>query len=333
MSSNRRHFLKKSAMVGGGLLLGSDLLREVVAGVSPSIPEGTSKIIIPTDDGLRDARGNVIADRVGGLLDRGMEGLFGSSAEDAWRSLVEPRDIVGLKVNCLSRRRMSTHVELTWAVVERLEHVGIPRNHIIIWDRSDRDLREAGYRLNKRGNDVRCYGTDVVGFHSRLWMYGSVGSMCSRILTDHCTKIINLAVLKDHGICGVTLGMKNFFGAIHNPNKYHGNVGDPYIADLNALPLIRRKTVLTIIDGLTGQYNGGPPYMPQWTWDFNGLLLGIDPVALDVVGWGLIEKKRAEKGMPSLKEAKREPTYIATAADVQHRIGTNDPDRIQVVSI
>lgn len=333
MGSDRRQFLKKSAMVGGGLVLVPRLWTEVAAGVNSSGSEGRSKIVISTDDELRDAKGNWISARIGDLLDRGMEELLGGSAEDIWRSLVEPKDTVGLKVNCLSRRRMSTHVELTWAIVERLERVGIPRNHIIIWDRSDQDLQEAGYQLNKRGNDVRCYGTDAVGLHNRLWVYGSVGSMFSRILIDHCTKIINLSVLKDHGICGVTLGMKNFFGAIHNPNKYHGNAGDPYIADLNALPLIRRKTVLTIIDGLTAQYNGGPPYMPQWTWNFNGLLLGLDPVALDVVGWSIIEKKRAEKGMPSLKEVKREPTYIATAADEQHRIGTNDPDRIQIVPI
>ena len=43
--------------------------------------------------------------------------------------------------------------------------------------------------------------------------------------------------------------------------------------------------------------------MPQWTWPYNGLIVGRDPVALDYTGWQIIEKKRAEVGMKSLKEA------------------------------
>jgi hypothetical protein len=35
--------------------------------------------------------------------------------------------------------------------------------------------------------------------------------------------------------------------------------------------------------------------------------------------------------LKSLAEMKRAPTYIATAADAQHKLGTNDPSRIEVV--
>jgi hypothetical protein len=34
-----------------------------------------------------------------------------------------------------------------------------------------------------------------------------------------------------------------------------------------------------------------------------------------------------------LKEMKREPKYIATAADPQHRLGTNDPSRIERLEV
>ena len=73
--------------------------------------------------------------------------------------------------------------------------------------------------------------------------------------------------------------------------------------------------------------------MPQWTWPFNGLLVARDPVALDATGWQIIERKRAEKGMKPLKEMKREPRYIATAADAKHRLGTNDPKAIELVEV
>ena len=62
-------------------------------------------------------------------------------------------------------------------------------------------------------------------------------------------------------------------------------------------------------------------------------LVARDPVALDYCGWQIIEPKRPEKGMKSLNEMKREPTYIATAADLNHRLGTNDPKRINLVEV
>jgi len=140
-------------------------------------------------------------------------------------------------------------------------------------------------------------------------------------------------VLKDHGIVGVTLALKNLFGAIHNPNKYHLNVGDPYVADVYMLPPIRQKVRLAICDATTAQFEGGPSYMPQWSWPFNGLLVARDPVALDYTGWRIIEQKRAEKGMRPLKAEGRAPAYIATAADSAHRLGTNDPGRIERVEV
>jgi hypothetical protein len=71
--------------------------------------------------------------------------------------------------------------------------------------------------------------------------------------------------------------------------------------------------------------------MPQWAWPFHSLLAGRDPVALDYTGWRIVEQQRAAKGLPTLRAAKREPVYIARAADAQHRLGTNDPAMIDKV--
>jgi hypothetical protein len=98
-------------------------------------------------------------------------------------------------------------------------------------------------------------------------------------------------------------------------------------------PAIRQKVRLTICDALTAQYEGGPSYMPQWSWPYNGLIVARDPVALDYTGWQILERKRAEKGMKPLRELHREPVYIAAAADARHRLGTNDPTLIGVVEV
>ena len=99
------------------------------------------------------------------------------------------------------------------------------------------------------------------------------------------------------------------------------------------LPPIRQKVRLNICDALTAQYEGGPSFMPQWTWPYNGLMVSLDPVAMDYVGWQILEQKRADKGMKSLKAMERAPNYITTAADAQHRLGTNDPRQIQQVEV
>jgi len=293
-----------------------------------------SKVTIARDPALRSAGGSPDSARVLKLLDRAVQSFYGSDSPiDAWKKVVRPAEVVGLKVNCLSGRGAATNPVLVDAICERLQQAGIPQKDIVIWDRLNSDLESAGYKVASRKDRIRCLGNDSTGYDMELVVHGSAGSLLSNTLTRTCDAVINLPVLKDHGIAGVTLALKNLFGAIHNPNKYHMNVGDPYVADVNMFPAIRQKVRLSICDAITAQYEGGPSYMPQWSWPFNGLIVARDPVALDYTGWQILERKRAEKGMKPLRELKREPVYIATAADPQHNLGTNDPQRIDVVEV
>ncbi len=264
------------------------------------------------------------------LLDNAVMALLNrDDPVSAWEQIVHPGERVGLKVNCLAGRG-STHIELVDHVAERLQQAGIKAKDILIWDRFNRDLEDGGFTIRESGNRIRCYGNDSVGFEYDLQVFGSAASRVSKIVTRQVDAIINLPLLKDHSIAGITCSLKNIFGAIHNPNKFHIKHGDPYIADVNRYPALYGKVRLHICDALEAQYQGGPSFMPHWRWTFNGLLVATDPVALDYTGWQLIEKKRKEMGLPSLKEAEREPTYIATAADARHRLGINDPEKIKV---
>jgi len=111
----------------------------------------------------------------------------------------------------------------------------------------------------------------------------------------------------------VTGSLKNYFGAIHNPNKYHDSSCDPYIAELFETSPIRQKHRLTILDALRVQYHRGPSYHSRWLAAARKLIFSLDPVAADTVGWKLIEDLRAQNGLPSLKEEGREPGYLLTA--------------------
>jgi uncharacterized protein (DUF362 family) len=302
----------------------------ILAGAAPE----KSKVVIARDPALRAAGGLPDSSRVLKMLDRAMQSFYGGdSPADAWKKVVRTGEVIGLKVNCLSGRGAATSPVLVEAICERLQQAGIPQKDIVIWDRLNSDLESAGYRVASRKDRIRCIGNDTGGYDNELAVFGSVGSLLSNTLVRTCDAVINLPVLKDHGIVGVTLALKNMFGAIHNPNKYHVSVGDPYVADVNMLQPIRRKVRLTICDGLTAQYEGGPSYMPQWSWPYTGLMVARDPVALDYTGWQILERKRAEEGMKPLRELRREPLYIATAADARHRLGNNDPNLIDVVEV
>lgn len=294
----------------------------------------SSRVVVARDEQLAAPGRRIDERRILQVLDRSMQSFFEcDDAIEAWRQVAKPGQVVGLKVNCLAGRGISTSPTLVEAVSERLQQTGVRGSDIVVWDRLNRDLDRGGFSIREKGQGPLCFGNDYLGFGQQLTVYNQVGSLLCKTLTEVCDVVINLPVLKDHGITGVTMAMKNLFGAIHNPNKYHLNTGDPYVADVCMLSPIRQKVRLTICDATTAQYEGGPSFMPHWTWPFNGLIVGTDPVALDITGWRILEKKRAEVGMPSLKEAGREPTYIATAADAEHRLGTNEAHRIEVLEV
>ena len=256
------------------------------------------------------------------------------SADAAWRTLFKPNDTVGIKVNCIARM-VPSHPQLAWAIADCLMAAGVPAEQIIIWDRDDRELVSAGYAINAEGPGVRCYGTKPgVGYGRELIVAGSVASRFSKIISGQCTATVNVPVLKDHNIAGLSLSLKNYFGVIENPNKFHGSYCDPYVADLNMAPQIREKNKLVIGDALTVLYEGGPTdCRPRYMWNYNGLIIGTDPVAVDQIGLMLLEDKRANEGLPTLAEAGRPAKYLDTAADPNHRLGVKDPDKISVVEI
>jgi uncharacterized protein (DUF362 family) len=329
--TTRRAFLERGITLGGALLAGAaypGFGSQEAFGAAPA----KSLLVISRDSDLRSTPTSLDSSRLLKCLDRALQALHDcDSPVEAWKKIVRPGEVVGLKVNCLAGRGNSTRPEMVDAICERLQQAGI--KEIVIWDRLNSDLESARFKIVERGSGIRCFGNDTLGFEDELFTFGSVGSLVSKTLTQVCDAVINLPVLKDHGIAGVTIALKSMFGAIHNPNKYHLDVCNPYVADVFMLPPIRRKVRLHICDATTAQYEGGPSYMPHWTWPYNGLIVGHDPVALDYTGWQIIEKKRSEVGMKSLKDLKREPVYISTAADPQHGLGTNDPQNIKVVEV
>jgi uncharacterized protein (DUF362 family) len=267
------------------------------------------------------------------MVEAGVKRLAGASeAAQAWRRFFDPGDVIGLKVNCLGAPATRTHVEVALAAAKGLQRAGVPERNLIVYDRLTDELRRAGYPIST-GPGMRCFGTDQRGYDREPTTAGEACSCFSRIVSEDCTALLNLPLLKDHDVAGVTISLKNHFGSINNPNKLHPDNCCPYVADVNLAPAIRRKQRLIICDALEVIYDGGPTYRPATTQAYGALLMGTDPVALDRVGWEIIEGLREEAGLKPLEAVGREPRYIAVAADSRHRLGVADPARIRKLEV
>ena len=264
------------------------------------------------------------------LLETGLTALNGGPDLKSALAAVLPGGVVGFKTSCLARKSNSTPVALVDALTSLLIDNGFDANDLIVWERTSRELADVGFVLNASSQGVRFLGTDAngVGYTREFSTSGEVSSLVSRIMTDLVQHSVNLPVLKDHSIAGLSAGMKNMYGAIHNPNKFHANCCDPYCAHVNNLEPIRQKHRLTIIDAIRVQYDGGPGYMAQFMATFGALVISRDLVAADRVGLEILEQLRKDHGRPPLAQAGREVKYLKTAKSIG--LGEEDLARIDL---
>ncbi len=277
---------------------------------------GGSRVVIVSSPAAWTPAGALDPAVVARLVSRGLSLLTGESRNArAVAALFRPADRIGIKVNTIGGRAISSKPEVAAALCGWLSGGGVGHGNVVVWDRTTRELREAGFAAGSGRTEARVFGTDAggVGYEPGLVSHLDVGSLYSRVLTELTTASISLAVLKDHGLAGVTAGMKNYFGAIHNPNKYHDDGCDPFVAEVFDAPPVKARHRLTVIDALTVQFHKGPSYHARWAARFGGLILGLDPVAADTAGWTVLERLRAAAGLPTLEAEGRAPRYLATA--------------------
>jgi uncharacterized protein (DUF362 family) len=330
---SRREFLKEAAT--GAVLLGTTAAAEKLAFAATA---GKAKVVIARDASLHGAGAQPDEQKVLNLLDKAMAAYTGREKPlEAWKSII-PAEIlagktIGLKVNGLGGRGISTHAALTLAIAERLQQAGVRAGNILVWERDARSLAACGMTVNTDASRVLCYGSDVGGYEDQPAQCGPVQVRLAKILTRQCAMVINLPILKDHEMAGVTFSMKNMYGVVDKPFLLHPNNCNPGVADLNAIPVVREKVWFTIGDAISSVYDGGPGFRPERLWYPNALVVGEDRVALDHTAWQMIERQRAAAGVPTLEAAGRRPDYIVTAADASHRLGTNDPGRMRLVEV
>ena len=298
MLYNRREFIKKSTKIASGMVLASSLPSLSGAGNTSSSKTPVSVIQSEQLSTGKQFPQSVLVK----MLDEGIMHATGyANPTKAWQSLFSNKDRVALKVNCIGKETGSSKPELCYALAECLNiHVTIPPENIIIFDRTDLELQRGGYRVNKSGKGVKVYASP--GYAGKF-KSGSITTGVSKIITDECTALINLPLLKTHRSALLTLNLKNHYGSIpqeivqDGKLKFHSNGKFENIVHVNSLSPIKDKTRLCIADGIIAQYDKGPKGDPRCQWPFSGIIMGVDPVAVDTIGAQIINTKRTERDL------------------------------------
>jgi len=361
---HRREFLLNTAAAG---LYAATYSAVAKAAANPGIPGPFPGRVIAVEHSGASANRKYNRDAVRMMLNQGITQLTGApSPQEAWKSLFDPHDVVGLKLNPVGRPYMMSAPEVVAEIIEGLRLAGVPLNNIVAYDRYRREFLEAGFdrwlpegvrwtyasdrydahplQLDMDGYDASQYiemplvlpGADPANPHHRR-------SYVSNFISKDVNKLVNLCLLKHHQSAGVTIALKNLsHGLVNNVSRSHSsstlNTCGTFIPNVVDHPIIRQKAVLNICDGILGAYHGGPgPKVQKYIWAHNTMYFATDPVALDKTGLKAIDKKRLQMGMLPIATAKpdsdstflnMQPEHIEIAGDIG--LGVFDDKRIDV---
>ena len=366
-SMSRRRLLM-TAIAGSALpLLPSVRAVSKAAGSRLGIPGPFPGRVIAVRHPASIISGAFQSEPIRAMMQKGMTALTGSDGwADAWRQFFEPGDVVGIKVNPVGAPLINTTPALASAVVAWLVGNGLPPGNIVIWDRFDDMLKEAGFTAERfpgvrieslqtmaeegkpwrnakgehpsAGNfDPQAYyfakgimGTAVKGYenddaYANQHVFTGEYSYFGKLVTQRVTKIINLAAFKNTGN-GVSMATKNLgYGAICNTGRLHQPLFFKVCTEVLAAPWVRDKLVLSVIDGIRGQYDGGPMPNEQFLYANQSLYLATDPFALDRVGHDQMVAKRKAMGV-KVNEHPRFTEYLDYAQRLG--LGVGDPSKI-----
>jgi uncharacterized protein (DUF362 family) len=269
------------------------------------------------------------------MLTRAMTELTGKSdLATAVGQFVHKDDKVCVKVNGIAQQNMATNKELVMPFLEAMIASGVKPENITVLEQFANFF--GGTRLTltnvPKGVKVAIHGNGNATMPERVIPGTGVKTQFVSALTDS-TAVINFALIKDHSICGYTGMLKNMtHGCSINPHDFHAHHASPQIAMMYAQDVIKTRVRLCITDGFKVMCHGGPLWkQPQYVRPHESVYASTDPVAMDAIGWEVVEKHRADKGLKSLTDEGRPPAYIQTAGTLG--LGIHERAQIQLKEV
>ncbi|MCD6161277.1 MAG: DUF362 domain-containing protein [candidate division Zixibacteria bacterium] len=250
-----------------------------------------TRVVLIRNSDVIDTSGNIDSRILGEMLDRAVVKLT-----DKASPLEAWRQLISpsdtLGIKSNEWGPLPTPPELEQAIKDRALDIGIPAENI---DIDDRNVLYSDVFLNS-------------------------------------TALINVRPLRTHHWSGIGGCLKNYIMFVPKPHEYH----DDSCADLAALwdlPLVKGKTRLNVLAVLTPQFHniGAHHFDKKYIWQYKGLLVGNDPVAVDAVGVHLLEAKRGlyfKEDKPILP-----PPHHVVYGEIRHKLGVCNPAKIELVRL
>jgi hypothetical protein len=328
---------------------GGDLLPRL-GGLGPESKPAPTAVVVVVEDPAATEFYQPRSERVRAMVQRGLTNLTdAATVSAAWRSLVSPKDVVGLKVYSAPGPLTGTRLAVVAAVVEGLLEAGLPRTNIVVWDKRLEDLQQAGYLQLRDRYGIRVESSTGAGYDREKYydsplagnlFYGDAEpghgldtetarrSFVSKLLTRDVTKIINISPLLNSDLTGVAGNLASLaLGSVDNTLRFElgGSRLPVAVPEIYALPTLSDRVVLNITDALIGQYLGNKTALLHYSSEVNQLRFSRDPVALDVLAIQELERQRTLSGQPRL-----EPNMDLYRNAALMELGVNDPAHIQV---
>jgi len=161
----RREFVKlgTATAVAGGIVLGVPSFSDAQERTPPATPETNINDFTKVPKGkyalpgpfpgrvvqVKDTRSFVNekfdGTIIGEMFEHGVRTLTGKDMKASFALFFEPGDTVGIKVNPVGPPLINTRPELADAVIKWLVDNKVPKSNIVIWDRFDYMLKDAGF--------------------------------------------------------------------------------------------------------------------------------------------------------------------------------------------
>jgi len=310
----RRDFLKRaSASAIGVSLLGSYPFNSSASYKNLISPK--SKVVLIRSSKVINSEGTVNRLLLKEMLNIAITQFSGKkNATEFWKTNFSLNETIGLKVNTLGLNSISgspliDHFNaLTTVILDSFSTSDFKMENFITWDRSEEELVSAGFTIQKENGKPKVIanvesrrGSGGIGYSEEEFPVGEKSTHISKILTEMCSSLINIPVMKDHGTAGFTGALKNHYGSINNARDFHSNnCTNPGIPEINLIPVIRNKQKLIIADALLGVFNGGPRWDRNNMFTYGGILVSTDPVAIDRIMLNIINERRKIEGLSEI---------------------------------
>ncbi len=349
---SRRDLMKGAAVAGiGATLLSSEPAQAVsIDSLTARPPDGFEPLTVPGKV-VKVTKGNDFASLMQKnelwpkpevarqMLERAMTEFTGASnLDEAMKKFVHKDDVVAIKVNGIAGQKgytMAANFELILPTVEAVIAAGVPAGKITVYEQFPTFLK--GCRVTVKGYDLpKGVKTGYHGYTEHpmpeVAIYQGIKTKYSKFMLE-ATCVIALTMIKDHSLAGYTGTLKNItHGNINNPQDHHAHTASPQIAMLYNHPIPKSRVRLQITDAYKIIYDKGPlDRDPRTRIPHGAVYVATDPVAMDTIGWKVVDEERKKHGLKSLKDSKREPRYIKTAAELG--LGIHDLNQIRLKSV